>query len=106
MIEIGTGSVHVGECDVTGHMNVRHYVARALDALARLGFELGLRPAYAREHGAGLVPAGQHIRFVRELPAGTPFSVHGGVVRRRGRPSGSTRRSGTPPPAVLWRRRS
>ena len=28
------GSVQVGECDVMGHMNVRHYVSRALDALA------------------------------------------------------------------------
>ena len=84
MIEIGMGSVQVGECDVMGHMNVRHYVSRALDALAWLGLELGLGPAYAREHGAGLVPADQHIRFARELPAGTPFSIHGGVVHRRG----------------------
>ena len=84
MIEIGMGSVQVGECDVMGHMNVRHYVSRALEALAWLGFELGLGPAYAREYGAGLVPADQHIRFVRELPAGTPFSIHGGLVHRRG----------------------
>jgi acyl-CoA thioester hydrolase len=84
VIEIGMGSVQVGECDVMGHMNVRHYVSRALEALDWLGFELGLSPAYAREHGAGLVSADQHIRFVRELPAGTPFSLHGGVVQRRG----------------------
>ena len=25
VIEIGMGSVQVGECDVMGHMNVRHY---------------------------------------------------------------------------------
>ena len=84
MIEIGIGSVQGSECDVMGHMNVRHYVSRALEALAWLGFELGLGPAYSREHGAGLVPADQHIRFARELPAGTPFSIHGGVVHRRG----------------------
>ena len=57
VIEIGMGSVQIGECDVMGHMNVQHYISRALDALAWLGFELGLGPAYAREHGAGLVPA-------------------------------------------------
>jgi acyl-CoA thioester hydrolase len=84
VIEIGMGSVQVGECDVMGHMNVRHYVSRALEALDWLGLELGLGPAYAREHGAGLVPADQHIRFVRELPAGSPFSIHGGVVHCRG----------------------
>jgi acyl-CoA thioester hydrolase len=37
-----------------------------------------------REHGVGLIPADQHIRFVRELPAGTPFLIHGGFVHRRG----------------------
>jgi acyl-CoA thioester hydrolase len=78
------GSVQVGECDVMGHMNVRHYISRALEALAWLGLELGVGRAYAREHGVGLVPADQHIRFVRELPAGTPFSIHGGFVHRRG----------------------
>ena len=55
------GSVQVGECDVMGHMNVRHYVSRALEALAWLGLELGLGPGYAREHGAALVPADQHM---------------------------------------------
>jgi acyl-CoA thioester hydrolase len=84
VVEIGMGSVQVGECDVMGHMNVRHYVSRALEALDWLGLELGPGPAYAREHGAGLVPADQHIRFVRELPAGAPFSIHGGVVHHRG----------------------
>jgi acyl-CoA thioester hydrolase len=85
VIEIGMGSVQTGECDVMGHMNVRHYVARALEAMAWLGLELGLGPAHAREHAAGLVPADQHIRFLRELPAGAPFSVWGGVVGVRGR---------------------
>ena len=84
MIEIGMGSVQVGECDVMGHMNVRHYVSRALEALDWLGLGLGLGPAYTREHGAGLVPADQHIRFARELPTGTPFSIHSRVVHRRG----------------------
>lgn len=84
MIEIGMGSVQVGECDVMGHMNVRHYVSRALEAVAWLGLEIGLGPAHAREHGLGLVPADQHIRFIRELPAGTPFSIHGAVVHHRG----------------------
>ena len=42
------GSVQVGECDVMGHMNVRHYVSRALEALACPGFELVLGPAYLR----------------------------------------------------------
>ena len=85
MIEIGMGSVQTGECDVMEHMNVRHYVSRGLEAMAWLGLELGLGPAHARGHAAGLVPADQHIRFLRELPAGAPLSVWGGVVGVRGR---------------------
>lgn len=77
------GSVQVGECDVMGHMNVRHYVSRSLEALAWLGLELDLGPRHARDHGAGLAPVDQHIRFLRELPAGTPFTVWGGVIGRR-----------------------
>ena len=40
MIEIGMGSVQVGECDVMGHMNVRYYVSRALEAMAWGGMRL------------------------------------------------------------------
>jgi acyl-CoA thioester hydrolase len=85
VIEIGEGSVQAGECDVMGHMNVRHYVARSLEAMAWLGLELGLGPSFARGHGAGLVPKDQHIRFLRELPAGAPFSIRGGVAAVHGR---------------------
>ncbi len=45
MIVIGRGSVQQEECDVMGHMNVRHYVARVTDALAWLLLEAGLPPS-------------------------------------------------------------
>ena len=48
VIEIGMGSVQVGECDVMGHMNVRHYVSRALEARAWLGLELGFVAGHPR----------------------------------------------------------
>ena len=69
MIEIGMGSVQVGECDVMGHMNVRHYVSRALEALAWLGFELGLGPAYARESNYLHVYVSQLRRKLEEEPS-------------------------------------
>jgi acyl-CoA thioester hydrolase len=75
VIVIGRGSVQQEECDVMGHMNVRHYVARVADAMAWLLLEAGLPPA----RGA-LVVRDQHIRFLRELAPGTPFTLLGGVL--------------------------
>lgn len=79
MIVIGKGSVQSGECDVMGHMNVRHYIARAGDGLAWLALALGITP----DRGF-FVPVDQHIRFLREMAAGTPFTIFGGIVERRG----------------------
>jgi acyl-CoA thioester hydrolase len=75
MIVIGRGSVQQEECDVMGHMNVRHYVARVADALAWLMLEAGLPPS----RGA-LSILDQHLRFLREMAPGTPFTILGGVV--------------------------
>lgn len=75
MIVIGRGSVQQEECDVMGHMNVRHYVARVTDALAWLLLEAG--------HPGGFAVLDQHIRFLREMAPGTPFTILGGVVEQR-----------------------
>lgn len=79
MIVIGRGSVQQDECDVMGHMNVRHYVARVADALSWLMLEAGLPPS----RGA-LSILDQHIRFLREMAPGTPFTILGGVVGVQG----------------------
>lgn len=75
MIIIGRGSVQQDECDVMGHMNVRHYVARAADALDWLVLEAGLPPSRLR-----LAVMDQHLRFLREMSPGTPFIIRGGVL--------------------------
>lgn len=75
MIIIGRGSVQQEECDVMGHMNVRHYVARAVDALDWLMLESGLPPS-----GRRLAVVDQHLRFLREMSPGTPFTILGGIV--------------------------
>ncbi|MEO3473795.1 thioesterase family protein [Roseomonas sp. CAU 1739] len=76
MIIIGKGSVQQEECDVMGHMNVRHYVARTADALDWLLLEAGLPPSRGR-----LAVVDQHLRFLREMSPGTPFTIRGGIVR-------------------------
>lgn len=80
MIVIGRGSVQQEECDVMGHMNVRHYVARACDALHWLLHEAGLPPS-----AGGYTLRDQHIRFLRELAPGAPFTLFGGVLEQRGK---------------------
>jgi len=45
--EIWSGGVNTWECDVMGHMNVRHHVAKSMEALASLSCELGLLHAFA-----------------------------------------------------------
>ena len=75
MIVIGRGSVQQEECDVMGHMNVRHYVARVADALDWLMLEAGLAPSRAR-----LAVMDQHLRFLREMSPGTPFTILGGII--------------------------
>jgi acyl-CoA thioester hydrolase len=75
VIIIGRGSVQQEECDVMGHMNVRHYVARAADALDWLMLEAGLAPSRGR-----LAVVDQHLRFLREMSPGTPFTILGGIV--------------------------
>jgi acyl-CoA thioester hydrolase len=75
VIVIGRGSVQSQECDVMGHMNVRHYVARTTDALAWLMLEAGLPPSRGR-----LPVKDQHLRFLREMSPGTPFVITGGVL--------------------------
>lgn len=93
MIVIGKGSVQSGECDVMGHMNVRHYLARAGDGMGWLALALGITP----DRGF-FAPVDQHIRFLREMAAGTAFTIFGGVVERRGdalRTYAEIRNSGT-----------
>jgi acyl-CoA thioester hydrolase len=60
-------------------MNVRHYLARAGDGLAWLALALGITP----DRGF-FAPVDQHIRFLREMAAGAAFTIHGGILARRG----------------------
>jgi acyl-CoA thioester hydrolase len=65
------GTANAWECDEMGHMNVRHYLAKAEDALAAL---LADRQQPARSL------LRQHVRYHRETRAGTPLLIRGGVV--------------------------
>jgi acyl-CoA thioester hydrolase len=79
-VEIWRGGVNTWDCDEMGHMNVRHYVVRAMEGLAGLAAELGLPHAFTPHANATLVVREQHIRFLREAHAGAALHMLGGVI--------------------------
>ena len=80
MTEFWSGGVNTWECDEMGHLNVRFWGAKGLEALAGLARQLGMPDAFQAQAGSTLVIAEQHIRFLREARAGTWLFATGGVV--------------------------
>jgi acyl-CoA thioester hydrolase len=79
-VQIWRGAVNTWECDEMGHMNVRFYVARALEGLAGLAMHLGQPHAFAAAATATLIVREHRIRFHREAQAGDALHMTGGVV--------------------------
>jgi acyl-CoA thioester hydrolase len=79
-LEVWRGGVNTWECDAMGHMNVRFYVARAMEGLVGLASALGLNGAFRERANATLVVRDHHIRFLREATAGTPLHMVAGVL--------------------------
>lgn len=79
-VEIWRGGVNTWDCDEMGHMNVRHYVVRAMEGLIGMAAELGLAGAFSPHANATLLVREHHIRFLREAHAGAPLHMLGGVI--------------------------
>lgn len=79
-VEIWRGGVNTWDCDEMGHMNVRHYLVRAMEGLVGLAAELGLPHAFSPYANATLLVKEHHIRFLREAHAGAPLHMLGGVI--------------------------
>lgn len=71
-VEVWRGGVTPWECDENGHMNVRFYIARAMEGLVGLAARLGMSHAFSPHASATLRVTDMHIRFLREArpPAG------------------------------------
>jgi acyl-CoA thioester hydrolase len=78
--EIWRGGVNTWECDEMGHMNVRFYVARAMEGLAGLARLLGMADAFTPHAEATLIVREHHMRFLREAHAGAPLRMTGAVI--------------------------
>lgn len=79
-LEVWRGGVNTWECDAMGHMNVRFYVARAMEGLVGLAGALGLSGAFRERANATLLVKDHHIRFLREARAGAPLHMVAGVL--------------------------
>jgi acyl-CoA thioester hydrolase len=79
-LPVWRGGVNTWECDDMGHMNVRFYVARAVEGLTGLAHALGLEGAFRPNAEATLLIREQHIRFLREARAGDPLHMTAGVL--------------------------
>ena len=81
MIELLRMAVEPSECDVMGHLNVRHYVGRAYDGLCALAMRMGaLDGDGGRSRGQRFSVREQHVRFHRELRPGAAYRMVGGVL--------------------------
>lgn len=79
-VEVWCGGVNTWECDEMGHLNVKFWVAKGLEALAGLARELGLPRAFAPDSLATLVIREIHMRFLKEARPGAGLYGTGGVI--------------------------
>lgn len=79
-VEVWCGGVNTWECDEMGHLNVRFWVAKAMEALAGLARELGMPRAFAPDAGATLAIRELHMRFLKEAHPGGALYADGGVA--------------------------
>lgn len=82
MIEIWRGNANAWECDELGHMNVKHYLAKASEAVAGLAAQTGLKDIHRADANATLLATDLHIRFLAETRPGAPLLIEGGWTAR------------------------
>ena len=79
-IEVWRGGVNAWQCDQMGHLNVRFYVAHAMEGLAGLAGALGMDSAYSPRGSATLAVREHHIRFLKEARVGDPLNMTAGLL--------------------------
>jgi acyl-CoA thioester hydrolase len=79
-LETWRGAVRPAHIDEMGHMNVRFYVAIAMESLASLACALGMPRAFTAGAGATLMVREHHIRFLKEARVGTGLHMRCAVL--------------------------
>jgi acyl-CoA thioester hydrolase len=79
-LEVWRGGVNTWECDEMGHLNVRFYVARAMEGLVTVAAAMGLPDAFRANAAATLLVKDQHIRFLREARPRAALHMVAGIL--------------------------
>ena len=79
-IEVWRGGVNAWQCDQMGHLNVRFYVAHAVEGLAGLAGAMGMGAAFSPRGAATLQVLQHHIRFLKEARVGDPLNLAAGLL--------------------------
>ncbi len=74
------GGVNPWQCDQMGHLNVRFYVAHAMEGLGGLAAALGMPGAFAPGVTSTLAVREHHIRYLKEARAGEPLHMTAGLL--------------------------
>lgn len=69
------------QCDQMGHLNVRFYVAHAMEGLTGLAAELGMTGAFSARGASTLIVRELHVRFLKEARTGDPLHLVAGVAQ-------------------------
>jgi acyl-CoA thioester hydrolase len=80
MRDLWLGNANAWECDELGHLNVKFYAAKALEAFAALVDELGIANPERLDAGATARVREIHSRFLAEARPGAALAVAGGVL--------------------------
>ncbi len=80
LITLWQGTANTWDCDEMGHMNVRVYVEKAMEGLGTFAHAIDMPHAFRPNMPSTLLPAEQHIRFMREIRPGQPVNMHGCVL--------------------------
>lgn len=80
MREVWRGYAASWECDELGHLNVRAYVAKAMEGVAGLAIDMGLAEAWTALAFSTLRPRDIHVRYLKECLPGTPLAAFAGLI--------------------------
>ena len=80
LVETWRGEALAWHADQLGHMNMRYYFDRVLEARARFAHHLGLPHIYKLESLSTLLPVAQHINYIKEIRPAEALVVSSGVL--------------------------
>ena len=75
------GVVYPAQCDAMGHMNVQYYIAAFDQSFWHLVAAAGYSATWIEERREGWADRRYEIDFRKELPVGSLFEIHSGVVK-------------------------